>query len=81
LKRSRRERTGGVPFGFQLAGDGVHLEPSAEEQAVIASIRALRVNRVSIRGIAERLGSQGIRARGARWHATTVARVLARYSA
>ena len=81
VKRSRQERTGAVPFGYQLAGDGVHLEERHDEQAVLVQIRALRSQRLSIRAIVQRLDEQGIRARGSKWHPTTVARLLARESA
>jgi site-specific DNA recombinase len=81
VKRSRKERTGAVPFGYRVAEDGVHLEQQQDEQAALAQVLALRTQRLSIRAIAQRLGEQGVRARGSRWHPTTVARLLARGSA
>jgi hypothetical protein len=41
----------------------------------------LRHAGVSIRGIAARLNADGIAARGARWHPTSVARLLEREAA
>jgi site-specific DNA recombinase len=34
-KKANRKRTGGVPYGWQLARDGVHLDANAKEQAII----------------------------------------------
>lgn len=75
-KKARGERTGGVPFGMQLDPDGVHLSPHPEEQAVINGMCKLRAAGFSIRRIADELNAMGSEARGVRWHATTVARLL-----
>ena len=76
VKRSRGQRTGQVPYGKQLAADGVHLEDNENEQKVLVGIRSLRDEGLSIRAIAERLNLDSVPARGARWHPTTVARIL-----
>jgi DNA invertase Pin-like site-specific DNA recombinase len=81
VKRARGERIGEVPFGYSLAADGVHLEPLEAEQVAIATVRALRRDGLSIRAIAAKLNADGIAARGARWHATSVARLLRREGA
>jgi DNA invertase Pin-like site-specific DNA recombinase len=78
VKRSRGERTGGVPYGSRLAADGRTLEAEPTEQATIVRMRGLRAEGCSIRTIADRLNTDGVQARGARWHATTVARALAK---
>ncbi len=78
VKRAKGERTGEVPFGYRLTADDVHLEALPAEQSVIAAIRQLRSDGLSIRAIVARLNAQGIAARGARWHATSVARLLER---
>ena len=75
-KKARGERTGDVPFGMRLDEDGVHLLPHPEERAVIAGICKLRAAGFSIRRIAAELNAMGVAARGQRWHATTVARLL-----
>src|ERR1700689_2495479 len=36
------QRVGDIAFGFQLGGDGQHLEPNADEQGASAEIRRLR---------------------------------------
>jgi len=81
VKRSRRERTGTVPFGYQLGADGIHLDPCETEQAAIEAVRRLRQEDLSIRAIAVRLNEEGFAARGVRWHATSVARLLEREAA
>ena len=77
-KSRKGERTGEVPFGFQLADDGVHLEPNPIEQDTLRLVAELRGDGMSIRAIADELNARAVPARGARWHATTVARVLDR---
>jgi DNA invertase Pin-like site-specific DNA recombinase len=82
VKRSRGEKTGGaVPFGFRLAADGVHLEPDEAEQRVVELVRRLRADGLSLRAVVEQLNARGIPARGARWHKTTVSRLLDRAAA
>lgn len=41
LKKSRGEYTGGIPYGTQLASDGVHLEPNPEELETVRRAREL----------------------------------------
>jgi site-specific DNA recombinase len=81
VKRTKQERTGVVPFGYRLAADGLHIEPHEAEQAAIGKVRQLRSGGLSIRGVAARLNAEGIPARGARWHPTSVARLLEREAA
>jgi DNA invertase Pin-like site-specific DNA recombinase len=76
-KRSRGERVGNIAYGFRLAGDGAHVEPDADEQAVLAEIERLRTGGASLRGIAATLGKRGLRTRrGTAWRLESVARVL-----
>ena len=78
VKASRGERTGGVPYGYQLAADGVHLEPHEAEQAIAAAARELREAGMSLRAVGAALEGRGLLPRsGRRWHAETVAGLLA----
>jgi DNA invertase Pin-like site-specific DNA recombinase len=77
-KRAQGQRVGQVPFGYALADDGVQLVADQDEQDVLVRVQGLRAQGVSIRGIAQRLNDDGTPARGKRWHATTVSRLLAR---
>ncbi len=71
-------RHGGIPFGSRLGADGKTLETEPDEQATLASMRAMRAAGVSLRGIVSELEATGRSARGSRWHLTTVAKILAR---
>lgn len=81
VKRSRGERVGAVPIGFRLAADGRRLDDNEEERRAIERVGELRATGASLRQIAERLDAEGVRPRGARWHATTIARLLRRSAA
>ena len=59
-KKARGERVGEVAYGYQLAADGVHVEPNAAEQSTITAIRDLRSSGRSVRGIAAELASRGV---------------------
>lgn len=63
VKKARGERTGTVPYGMRLAVDGVHLEPEASEQAVIARARELSDAGLTVRAIAATLTEEGYRNR------------------
>jgi len=78
VKRQRGELTGTAPIGSTVADDGQTLTPDGREARAVTLILDLRGEGLSIRDIAERLNREGVDARGARWHATTVARVLKR---
>jgi site-specific DNA recombinase len=77
-KKSKGERVGQVPFGFRVAANGVALEALPEEQRVVEEVRALRAAGKTLQAITDKLNDDGVPARGARWHLTTVARLLKR---
>src|SRR5262252_2243194 len=62
-KRSKGHRVGNVAYGFRLAGDGVHVEADPQEQAVLAEIRRLRGEGMSLRKIAATLNDRAYRTR------------------
>lgn len=77
VKRSRGERTGGVPYGLRLAADGVHVRADAEETAVVARVRSLRAEGHTLRAIAADLDAAGVAPRGGgRWHPQSVANIV-----
>ena len=78
VKKSRGERLGGdVPYGWQLAADGVTLEHNEGEQAVVETVRTLRAEGLSLRAIAAELEARGLMARnGGSWHAKQVSRIV-----
>jgi DNA invertase Pin-like site-specific DNA recombinase len=61
-KRSRGERAGRVPYGFEADESG-KLHPSEGEQATIARVRALAASGASQRGIVATLAAEGFRSR------------------
>jgi DNA invertase Pin-like site-specific DNA recombinase len=64
VKRDRDERISRhVPYGMQLAADGVHLEANATEQAAIALARTLHAEGLSSRKIAAQLADRGMSSR------------------
>ena len=76
-KRANGERIGNVPYGSQLADDGVHLEPNTQEQRLLARMRALEHEGRSIEQIADDLNRQGFTTRrGTRWRYQHVAHLL-----
>ena len=66
-----------MPFGNVVGADG-KLVRDAKEQALVERIKELRARRLTIKNIAATLNRDGAPARGGRWHATTVARLLRR---
>jgi DNA invertase Pin-like site-specific DNA recombinase len=76
-KRARGERIGTLPYGYRLAEDGLHLEPDAAEQAVLASVRQLANEGLSQRAIVAQLAGRGVAGRkGTPLQQTQVARML-----
>jgi DNA invertase Pin-like site-specific DNA recombinase len=75
-KRSQGHRVGYIPFGSRLAADSKHLEADPSEQVVLAEIRRLRAEGVSLRRIADSLNQVSYRTRrGTPWRLESVARV------
>ena len=82
-KARQGEYTGGrIPYGYQLAGDGVHLEPDPVEQRVIEAATRAHRDGLSLRTIARELDGLGFRTRSGRsFHPQQVSRMLAREAA
>jgi DNA invertase Pin-like site-specific DNA recombinase len=77
VKRARGERTGQLPFGFQMAADGDHVEKNPVEQDRIARIWALKATGRSTRQIAGDLNAAGLTTRrGTPWRYQYVAAAL-----
>ena len=77
VKKSKGQLVGAVPYGWQLAADGVTLEKNEGEQAVVEAVRTLRAEGLSLRAIAAELEARGLMARNGRsWHATQVSRIV-----
>jgi site-specific DNA recombinase len=77
-KSVKGERVGGIPYGFRLAADAVHLEEDATEQEVLRQVRDLRAGGLSQRRIVAELAMRGLVSRtGKPFILTQVARMLA----
>lgn len=77
-KSAKGERVGGVPYGFDLATDGVHLIAVEGEQSTIARARGLTAEGKSLRAVAGVLAAEGRLSRtGRSFAAVQVARMLA----
>lgn len=82
-KKSKGERVGTLPYGFDLAADGVTLVSNDAEQQVIEVIRGLRAQGVSYRKIAAELEKRHIltKAGETQWRHTTIKSILDRLAA
>ncbi len=81
IKRANGQRIGAVPYGFDLAGDGVTLETIEAEQAIIGEIRERRAAGATLARIAEELSTREVptkTGKSARWSHQAVARILSR---
>ena len=79
FKKAKGERVGSVPFGFRVAGDGVHLVPDEHEQRVLQTVKKLRQAGHSLRGIVQQLDKKGLHNRRTgtgTWHLTSIARIV-----
>jgi site-specific DNA recombinase len=77
-KKSKGQRVGAIPFGWDLAADGINLIPNEQEQQVVAELTRLRADGYSLREIAEELTRQGIATKegNSTWGHQAVAKIL-----
>ncbi len=81
VKRANGQRIGAVPYGNDLADDGVTLVPNESEQAVIRDIRAMRAHGMKLQQIADALTRRGVptkTGKSNKWTHQAVARILTR---
>ena len=78
FKKIKGERVGAVPYGYDLADDGINLIENAAEQSVIHQARKLHDSGLSLRKIAAELDRRGLYARnGQVFQATQIQRMVA----
>ena len=78
VKRNKGQRTGGVPYGYNLAADGISLEPDERERETVSLAASLRAQGLSLRRIGAKLLAAGHAPRGGMsWSASQVERLLA----
>lgn len=77
VKKAKGERLGGIPYGYRVGPDGVHLEEEPKEQAMLGRARELRAEGKSYTAIGFTLWQEGYRPRrGKKWHIQVLSRVL-----
>ncbi len=83
VKRANGQRTGTVPYGYDLGPDGKTLISNEFEQEMISQMREMRsVKRWTLEAIAEELTERGIptkRGKCRNWRLQTVGQILARH--
>jgi len=80
--RTKGMRVGAVPFGYDLAADGVTLKPNAGELAAITVMQSLRIEGKSLRKICVELENRGIKSKtGKPWTAEVIRGILNRKAA
>lgn len=79
-KAAQGERVGTVPFGYDLAADGITLVENADQLRAIELIYSLREKGYSLRAIASALDAAGIVTANGKgsWKHTTVKSILSR---
>lgn len=76
-KKTRKERVGSIPYGYRLAGDGIHIEENPAEQKVVSEIKRLKEAGLNLLGTCRELERQGFTTRnGKSFKAEQVKRVL-----
>lgn len=77
-KKAQGQRTGSVPFGFDLAEDGNTLMSNVIEQSALAAMREMRQSGLSYRKIAAELQTREYRTKQGKtvWKHTSVKSVL-----
>lgn len=77
VKKARGERIGELPYGCELAQDGIHLESCEPEQEVIRKVNELRASGLSQRKIMAHLNECRLKNRaGGSWRLIQVQRIL-----
>ena len=79
-KKSKGERVGPVPLGYDVAPDGVHLIPNQQEQEVLRLARQLRDDEWTLQAIADEFNRRGIVGKKGRtkWEHHAVRKLLMR---
>lgn len=76
-KKAKGQRVGEIPYGYDLAEDGVHLIQNDQEQAVIRRMKRMRGDGKTYKQISEALNKSGSRTRcGSPWRLEYVARTI-----
>lgn len=79
-KAAKGERTGDIPYGWDLAANGIQLVENPAEQCVLSRIRECHAAGKTLREIADQLTAEGVptKKRRARWTHQAVGRIVSR---
>jgi DNA invertase Pin-like site-specific DNA recombinase len=78
--KARGQRTGHIPYGWQVASDGRTLLPHDEERRTLATICSLRSRGYAMKDIASELNAIGLRNRQGRvWRRQFIGQLLDRH--
>lgn len=82
VKKASGQLVGSIPYGFNLADDGITLIANETEQKTLEVIRELRKNGMSFNKIARELEQRGIATKkGGKWAAQTVSNLCQQVAA
>lgn len=81
-KKSMNERTGQIPFGYELAEDGIHIIENEREQKIINIVLSLRELGYTYKAIAKELENRNYKnkANRVKWSITQVSRIVKKAS-
>lgn len=82
-KKERGERTGQIPFGFELDEDGIHLRENEYEQEIISIVLSLRESGLTYKKIAKELEKRGLKSKAnkIKWGATQIRNIIVKQAA
>jgi len=76
IKKDKCERVGEIPYGYDLAKDGIKLIKNKKEQLILKRIINLRKANISYNKIAIQLRNDGVTTKkGGQWHSQTVCNI------
>ncbi len=82
VKRANGQRISGrIPYGYDLADDGVMLVPNEDEQTIIRDMQTMRATGTTLERIADVLSERGVRTKtgkSRRWSHQAVGRIVRR---
>ena len=82
-KKAQGQRVGTVPFGYDLAADGITLVENENETRIIELINSLRTKGYTLQAIATELEAAGVATKKglAKWSPKTIRAILNRKAA
>ena len=75
-KKSLGEYVGRIPYGYTMVNDSTKLVADDTEQELIQQVKQLRVDGLTLQGIADRLTAKGYKPKGLKWYPQTVKNIL-----